>query len=77
MILMVFLPYTIEDLENELMEDEECWKKIMSLTPLKRWMTPQEAAEWAYFLTVVNKFCTGQNILVDGLEAGNAEFVWK
>lgn len=65
------------ELNKPVMEDEECWGKIMELTPLKRWMTPQEAAEWAYFLTVVNKFCTGQNILVDGLEAGNAEFVWK
>lgn len=49
----------------------------MDLTPLKRWMSPEESAEWAYFLTVVNKFCTGQNILVDGLEAGNAKFIWK
>ena len=58
------------------MEDPVLWSKIMELTPLKRWMTVREAAEWAYFLTVTNRFCTGQNILVDGLEAGNAHFVW-
>ena len=46
------------------------------LTELKRWMTVEEAADWAYFMTVTNRFCTGQNILIDGLEAGNAHFVW-
>ena len=57
-------------------DDPELWKKIMELTPLKRWMTIKEAAEWAYFMTVSNRFCTGQNILIDGLEAGYSRFVW-
>ena len=39
--------------------------------------TAEEMAEWAYFLTVTNKFCTGQNILVDGGESINFNFVWK
>jgi len=57
-------------------EDPVLWAKIMARTPLKRWMSEREAAEWAYFLTVTNRFCTGQNILVDGLEAGDAHFIW-
>ena len=40
----------------------------MEETPLKRWATTGEIADWAYFLTVINRFCTGQNILVDGGE---------
>jgi len=59
------------------MNDPELWAEIMEETPLKRWATPEEIAEWAYFLTVTNKFCTGQNILVDGGEAINYNFVWK
>lgn len=59
------------------MNDPALWDEIMSETPLRRWATPEEIAEWAYFLTVVNKFCTGQNILVDGGEAINYNFVWK
>ena len=59
------------------MEDRELWDKIMEETPLKRWATPEEIAEWAYFLTAVNGFCTGQNILVDGGEAINQNFIWK
>ncbi len=57
--------------------DNELWAQIMAETPLKRWATAEEIAEWAYFLTVTNKFCTGQNILVDGGESINYNFVWK
>ena len=58
-------------------EDPELWAEIMNETPLKRWATPEEIAEWAYFLTVTNSFCTGQSILVDGGESINYHFVWK
>lgn len=59
------------------MEDKELWEQIMDETPLRRWATAEEIAQWAYFLTVVNRFCTGQNILVDGGEAINHRFIWK
>ena len=59
------------------MNDPELWAQIMNETPLKKWATPEEIAEWAYFLTVTNKFCTGQSILVEGGEAINYHFVWK
>ena len=57
--------------------DPKLWAEIMDETPLKRWATPEEIAEWAYFLTAVNGFCTGQSILVDGGESINYNFVWK
>ena len=66
----------IDQLNKPVMEDRALWNEIMKQTPLKRWMTVEEAADWAYFMTVTNRFCTGQNILIDGLEAGNAHFVW-
>ena len=59
------------------MNDDELWAQIMNETPLKKWATPEEIAEWAYFLTVTNTFCTGQNILVDGGESINYHFIWK
>ena len=59
------------------MNDPELWRLIMNETPLKKWATPAEIAEWAYFLTVVNTFCTGQSILVDGGESINYNFIWK
>lgn len=67
----------ITSLNECVMNDEDLWNKIMDETPLKRWATVEEIAEWAYFLTVTNTFCTGQNILVDGGESINYKFIWK
>ena len=57
-------------------DDEELWAQIMEETPLKKWATPEEIAEWAYFMTVDNRFCTGQSIVVDGGESINSRFIW-
>lgn len=64
-------------LNDCVVNDPKLWAQIMAETPLKRWAKPEEIALWAYFLTVTNTFCTGQNILVDGGESINFNFVWK
>ena len=64
-------------LNDCVVNDPDLWAQIMNETPLKRWATPAEMAEWGYFLTVTNTFCTGQNILVDGGESINYHFIWK
>ncbi len=64
-------------LNDCVINDKELWTQIMDETPLKRWATTEEIAQWAYFLTVTNQFCTGQNILVDGGESINYNFIWK
>ena len=64
-------------LNDCVIQDQELWAQIMEQTPLKKWATPQDIAQWAYFLTVVNNFCTGQSIVVDGGESINYKFIWK
>ena len=64
-------------LNDCVINDADLWEQIMNETPLRRWATTKEIAQWAYFLTVTNKFCTGQNILVDGGESINYNFIWK
>lgn len=64
-------------LNDCVINDPKLWAEIMDETPLKKWATPEEIAKWAYFLTMENTFCTGQNILVDGGESINYNFVWK
>lgn len=66
----------ITPLNDCVMKDPVLWQQIMDETPLKKWATADEMADWAYFLTVTNTFCTGQNILVDGGESINYHFVW-
>lgn len=65
------------ELNAPVIEDEKLWTEIMKETPLRRWASPEEIAEWIYFLAVQNKFCTGQSIVVDGGEMINYNFVWK
>ena len=49
----------------------------MDVTPLKKWAEPEEIAQWCYFLTVINRSCTGEDILIDNGETHlNATFVW-
>ena len=67
----------LTELNECVINDPDLWAQIMNETPLKKWATPEEIAEWAYFLTVTNTFCTGQNILVDGGESINYHFIWK
>lgn len=68
----------LTDLNKCVIEDKKLWNKIMDVTPLKRWATAEEAAEWCYFITVVNKFCTGQAIDISGGERNCADlFVWE
>ncbi len=64
------------DSNARVIRDKKLWERIMSLTPLKKWATEEEMAEWAYFMTVVNKSMTAQDILVDNGEAAKADFVW-
>lgn len=67
----------LTELNECVIEDPELWQQIMEETPLKKWATPEEIADWAFFLTATNTFCTGQNILVDGGESINYHFIWK
>lgn len=57
--------------------DAVLWSQIMDETPLRKWATTEEIAQWAYFLTVINTFCTGQSIVVDGGESIKQNFIWK
>lgn len=66
----------LTDLNWSVINDAKSWKKIMSMTPMKKWATATEAADWIYFLSVVNKSATGQDIIIDNGEIWNHEFVW-
>lgn len=67
----------LTDSNNPVMNDKECFKKIMDATPLKKWTTLEEVCEWVYFLLVINKSMSGQDLLIDNGEYGlNSTFVW-
>ena len=58
-------------------KDPALWQKIMDVTPLKKWATPGEIADWVIFLTLSNRSMSGQNLLIDNGEKDlNPTFVW-
>lgn len=64
------------DLNLHVMSDPQLWKRIMDQTLLPKWAEPEEIAQWAYFVTAVNKSMTAQDILIDNGEAAKSDFVW-
>lgn len=67
----------ISESNDAVINDKESWDKIMNATPLKKWMSEKEVAEWVYFLLVINKSMSGEDLLIDNGEYRlNNTFVW-
>jgi 3-oxoacyl-[acyl-carrier protein] reductase len=67
----------ITDSNKEVMDDPKLWKQIMDITPLKKWASLDEICEWVYFLLIINKSMSGQDLLIDNGENDlNNTFVW-
>lgn len=64
------------ELNDPVIKNKELWYKIMSVTPLRKWASAEEIADWIYFISVRNKSMTGQDIIVDNGEMINSKFVW-
>lgn len=63
-------------MNERVMNDPLLWAEIMNETLLPKWASAEEIAEWAYFVTVINKSMTAQDILIDNGEDAKANFVW-
>lgn len=63
-------------LNDHVMNNPELWQKIMAETLLPKWAEPEEIGEWAYFMTVINRSMTAQDLLIDNGEDAKANFIW-
>lgn len=66
----------LSELNDHVINDEKLWAEIMDETPLRKWASCGEIADWAYFMCVVNKSMTAQDIVVDNGESSRFNFVW-
>ena len=64
------------ELNNHVMNDPQLWEMVMQESMLHKWASPQEIAEWVYFIAIVNKSMTAQDIIIDNGELANFNFVW-
>ena len=67
----------LTELNQPVIDDEHLWNDIMNVTPMKKWASAEEIAEWIWFLLMVNKSMTGQDIIIDNGERINSKFVWR
>lgn len=61
---------------EHILEDANLWRAVQDETLLGQWASPDEIAEWVYFVAVVNKSMTAQDILIDNGEMAKFNFVW-
>lgn len=63
-------------LNAHIMNDKSLWEQVLAETLLNKWASAEEIADYVYFLAVVNKSMTGQDLLVDNGEALKSNFIW-
>lgn len=66
----------ITPMNRHILEDERLYSAVKAETLLGKWAEPEEIAELAWYLTVVNRSITGEDILVDNGEMLKSNFIW-
>ena len=66
----------ITDMNKHIIENPELWNAVMEETLLPKWATADEIAHWIYFVAVINKSMTAQDIIIDNGELSKFNFIW-
>lgn len=66
----------ITPLNTHIIENPKLLNAVLNETLLNKWATDEEIAEFVYFLSVINKSMTGQDLLIDNGEALKSNFIW-
>ena len=61
---------------RHILEDAKLYAAVRAETLLGKWAEPEEIADLAWFLTVVNRSITGEDILIDNGEMLKSNFIW-
>jgi NAD(P)-dependent dehydrogenase (short-subunit alcohol dehydrogenase family) len=57
-------------------DNPELFAQALRESLLSKWATAQEIAEWIYFVAVVNRSMTGQDLVIDNGEMLKSNFIW-
>ena len=66
----------ITPLNRHIIDDEKLYEEVKNETLLHKWASAEDIAEWIYFITVINKSMTGEDILIDNGEMLRSNFIW-
>ena len=61
---------------DHILQSDDLYAQVRAETLLGKWAESHEIAELAYYLTVVNKSITGEDILIDNGEMLKSNFIW-
>ncbi len=61
---------------QHILESESLYAAVKAETLLGKWAEPEEVAGLAYYLTVINRSITGEDILMDNGEMLKSNFIW-
>ena len=61
---------------RHILDSEELYAAVKAETLLGKWAAPEEIAEFAYFMTVINRSATGEDLLIDNGEMLKSNFIW-
>lgn len=66
----------ITPLNAHILEDEKLYEAVLNEALLHKWTEASEIADFAYFISVVNKSMTGEDIFIDNGEKLKSNFIW-
>lgn len=66
----------ITNSNNHILNNDKLYKDVLNETILNKWASEDEIADFAYFMTVINKSMTGQDVIVDNGEIIKSNFIW-
>ena len=66
----------ITELNSHILNDEKLYKAVLDETLLNKWAEPEEIADFVYFVSVINKSMTGEDIIIDNGEKLKSNFIW-
>ena len=59
-----------------ILQSEKLYDAVKAETLLGKWAEPEEIAELAYYMTIINRSMTGEDLLVDNGEMLKSNFIW-
>ena len=66
----------ITSLNRHILESQTLYRQVLDETLLNKWATAQEIADFVYFVGVINKSMTGEDIFIDNGEKLKSNFIW-
>lgn len=64
------------NLNQHILESPELRSQVLNETMLYRWATAEEIAEWIFFIAVINRSMTAQDVIIDNGELSRFNFIW-